>query len=119
MYDYEDNNQPGIPHAVKAVDHPTGSYDAAYEYDENGNMTCRVEENITWVQEYNEENRIEKIHQVNDGCSDSSETGISGPLNSRRIEDSGPIDLYFEFKVPVIHTFFKYAEDKVKKIQSL
>lgn len=74
-YDYDDPNQPGIPHAVKAVDHPTGTYDATYEYDVNGNMECRVEENITWVQEYNEENRIEKVRQVNGDCSDTDEAG--------------------------------------------
>ncbi|MDH5508599.1 MAG: hypothetical protein OEZ02_15360, partial [Anaerolineae bacterium] len=54
VYDYGDplqpgNPQPNQPHAVKSVDHPGATPDASYTYDNNGNMTCRVENTQTWI----------------------------------------------------------------------
>ncbi|MCI0561216.1 MAG: hypothetical protein MN733_22245, partial [Nitrososphaera sp.] len=41
-----------IPHAVTSVNPETGLPDT-YEYDLNGNMTCRVENGVTFKQDYN------------------------------------------------------------------
>src|SRR5690606_570339 len=38
-----------------------------YEYDANGNMTCRTEEGVVYIQEYNTENRISSIIRLADG----------------------------------------------------
>ncbi|MDH5508415.1 MAG: RHS repeat-associated core domain-containing protein [Anaerolineae bacterium] len=74
VYDYGDplqpgNPQPNQPHAVKSVDHPTGTPDASYTYDNNGNMIERVENTQTWILSYNEENRLEKVEKVSGTCS--------------------------------------------------
>jgi RHS repeat-associated protein len=51
---------------VTSVSHTIGSTDT-YEYDANGNMTCRVEEGITYIQTYNTENRIASIAKLESG----------------------------------------------------
>ena len=63
------------PHAVTKLvspdpDNPTNPPTelAAYEYDENGNMTCRMENGDTFKQFYNAENRISAIHKMSGGC---------------------------------------------------
>ena len=64
------------PHAVTSVEREQSVGDPvtdSYTYDNAGNMTCRVENSITWVHKYNVENRIEKVRQVNEGCSDDNE----------------------------------------------
>jgi hypothetical protein len=33
----------------------------SYEYDENGNMTCRIESGVTYKQEYNTETCVELV----------------------------------------------------------
>jgi RHS repeat-associated protein len=45
-----------------------GSFTDSFSYDENGNMTCRVEKGISYKQEYNAENRISAIHRMNGNC---------------------------------------------------
>jgi len=55
-----------IPHAVTNVTPETGSPDT-YEYDANGNMTCRVEGGVTFKQTYNPENRISTIQKLASG----------------------------------------------------
>jgi RHS repeat-associated protein len=76
------SNQPGwkastyqysttIPHAVTSVSIEGGGTNS-YEYDLNGNMTCRVENGITYKQDYNAENRISAIHKMNGTCSTGS-----------------------------------------------
>jgi RHS repeat-associated protein len=62
-----------IPHAVTNVTPETGSPDT-YQYDANGNMTCRVESGITFKQDYNAENRISAIHKMNGNCSTGTVT---------------------------------------------
>jgi RHS repeat-associated protein len=54
-----------IPHAVAAVDR--GSFTDSYSYDVNGNMTCRVEKGMTYIQTYNAENRIASITRLAGG----------------------------------------------------
>jgi len=49
------------PHAVAAAGTNT------YEYDANGNMTCRVEEGVTYVQSYNAENRLSVVTKLLEG----------------------------------------------------
>jgi RHS repeat-associated protein len=49
-------------HAVTAVGSDTYSYDA------NGNMTCRVENGITYKQEYNYENLLSAVKKMNGTC---------------------------------------------------
>lgn len=44
------------PHAVETLTNGDG-----YEYDANGNMTSRTENEITWTQNYNSENRLSSI----------------------------------------------------------
>jgi hypothetical protein len=60
-----------IPHAVVAVSSsPSGTSQlsaSSYEYDENGNMTCRVEDGVTYLQVYNAENRISSITRLAGG----------------------------------------------------
>jgi RHS repeat-associated protein len=62
-----------IPHAVTSVNPETGSPDT-YTYDANGNMTCRIENGVTFKQDYNAENRISAIHKMNGNCSTGSVT---------------------------------------------
>jgi RHS repeat-associated protein len=56
-----------IPHAVTSLTTSTETL-GAYEYDANGNMTCRVEDGVTYKQEYNIENRISAIHKMTGTC---------------------------------------------------
>jgi len=71
-------NQPGwfartyaysasIPHAVTSVSPETGSPDT-YTYDANGNMTCRIENGVTYTHAYNAENRASSIAKRNTDC---------------------------------------------------
>jgi YD repeat-containing protein len=39
----------------------------SFSYDENGNMTCRTETGVTYVQTYNAENRIASIQKLASG----------------------------------------------------
>jgi RHS repeat-associated protein/uncharacterized repeat protein (TIGR01451 family) len=50
-------------HAVTALN--TGE---TYSYDANGNMTCRVENGITYKQEYDAENRLSAVRKMNGNC---------------------------------------------------
>ena len=52
------------PHAVTKLKHAFGSTAASYIYDANGNMTCRVENNQTFLQYYNAENRMSGVSSV-------------------------------------------------------
>jgi len=61
-----------IPHAVTSVAIENGGTNS-YEYDLNGNMTCRVENGVSFKQDYNAENRISAIHKMNGDCT----TGIA------------------------------------------
>ena len=39
-----------------------------YKYDENGNMICRVEDGLTYIQSYNAENRIMGVVLTSGDC---------------------------------------------------
>jgi RHS repeat-associated protein len=57
-----------IPHAVTSVNR--GSFTDSFTYDANGNMTCRKESGVTYLQTYNAENRISSIVKLAAGdCS--------------------------------------------------
>jgi RHS repeat-associated protein len=56
-----------IPHAVTSVTPETGSPDT-YEYDLNGNMTCRIENGVTYTHTYNAENRASSIAKRTGDC---------------------------------------------------
>jgi RHS repeat-associated protein len=56
-----------IPHAVTNVIPETGSPDT-YAYDANGNMTCRVENGVTYTHTYNAENRAASIARRSGSC---------------------------------------------------
>jgi RHS repeat-associated protein len=59
------------PHAVTAVRDENDVTLGEYLYDQNGNMTCRVEEGKTYKQTYNAENRIASIMKLRSGaCGD-------------------------------------------------
>jgi RHS repeat-associated protein len=45
-----------------------GNTGNTYEYDENGNMTCRVEDGKTYIQAYNAENRMSSALLVSGDC---------------------------------------------------
>ena len=60
-YSYNAN----APHAVTSVDR--GSFTDSFNYDENGNMTCRVENGVKYLQTYNAENRIASITKLASG----------------------------------------------------
>jgi RHS repeat-associated protein len=53
------------PHAVTSVDRV--NYTDSFTYDENGNMTCRVEGGVTYLQTYSAENRISYIVRLSTG----------------------------------------------------
>ncbi|MBN2115754.1 MAG: hypothetical protein JW730_04245 [Anaerolineales bacterium] len=55
-----------IPHAVVSVVSGQSSIFSG-TYDDNGNMTCRVESGVTYVQTYNAENRIASIQKLESG----------------------------------------------------
>jgi len=62
-----------IPHAVTSVTDKNAASLGAYTYDQNGNMTCRVEAGVTYKQVYNAENRISSIMKLRSGtCTDAS-----------------------------------------------
>ena len=54
------------PHAVTSVSHPNNT--DWFTYDENGNMTCRLENGIVYKQTYNAENRISGIYKMSGSC---------------------------------------------------
>jgi RHS repeat-associated protein len=64
-----------IPHAVTSVNPETGSPDT-YQYDANGNMTCRIENGVTYTHTfrqaqcgaYNAENRASSIAKRTGDC---------------------------------------------------
>jgi RHS repeat-associated protein len=56
-----------IPHAVTNVTPETGTPDT-YEYDLNGNMTCRIENGVTYTHTYNAENRASSIAKRDGDC---------------------------------------------------
>jgi RHS repeat-associated protein len=56
-----------IPHAVTSVNPETGSPDT-YSYDANGNMTCRIENGVTYTHTYNAENRASSIAKRSGDC---------------------------------------------------
>jgi RHS repeat-associated protein len=66
VYDYTDPAQPGKPHAVKSVARSAGT--DVYTYDLNGNMTCRIEDGVTYIHSYNAENRLSKVELVTGDC---------------------------------------------------
>jgi RHS repeat-associated protein len=53
-------------HAVTSLTDNTGT-PGEYSYDDNGNMTCRVEDGIIYKQVYNAENRISSIMKLAEG----------------------------------------------------
>jgi RHS repeat-associated protein len=69
----------------------------SYSYDENGNMTCRIENNVTYKQNYNAENRISSIAIMNGDCSsvdvlESWSYGYDG--NGTRIREDYFVDTF-------------------------
>ncbi len=44
-----------------------GSFADSFTYDDNGNMTCRVESGVTYIQTYSAENRIASIQKLASG----------------------------------------------------
>jgi RHS repeat-associated protein/uncharacterized repeat protein (TIGR01451 family) len=76
----EINPSPGTPdvsytygdlahvHAVTSLS--TGE---SYTYDANGNMICRVENGITYKQDYNFENLLSAVHIMNGSCTSGTE----------------------------------------------
>jgi hypothetical protein len=66
--EYQYKYSASIPHAVTSVNR--GSFTDSFAYDENGNMTCRTESGVTYIQTYNAENRIASIQKLASGtCS--------------------------------------------------
>ncbi len=62
-----------IPHAVTSLVDDGNETLGAYTYDANGNMTCRVEDGVTYKQVYNTENRISSIMKLLSGsCEDAN-----------------------------------------------
>lgn len=67
------------PHAVTSV--ARGTFTDTYVYDQNGNMTCRVEAGDIFNQMYNAENRIGTIQKL------EVDSGCPAPNTSAAIED--------------------------------
>ena len=66
------------PHAVTSVEREQaggGMITDEFEYDANGNMTCRFEDGVVWEQMYNVENRLWQIKRM-DGTSCSNMGGV-------------------------------------------
>ncbi|WKZ38421.1 MAG: RHS repeat-associated core domain-containing protein [Anaerolineales bacterium] len=57
------------PHAVSSLTQDSATV-ASYQYDANGNMTCRIEDGATYKQVYNAENRISSIQKLAEGTCD-------------------------------------------------
>ncbi len=56
-----------IPHAVTSMAIESGGTNT-YEYDANGNMTCRIENDVIYTHTYNAENRASSIAKRNTNC---------------------------------------------------
>jgi len=56
-----------IPHAVTSIAIESGGTNT-YEYDANGNMTCRIENGVVYTHTYNAENRASSIAKRNTNC---------------------------------------------------
>ncbi|MDL1910700.1 hypothetical protein FBQ81_08395, partial [Chloroflexi bacterium CFX6] len=63
LYHYDD---PAHVHAVTSVSDQSSV--SSYQYDPNGNMTCRVEDGVTYKQDYNFENLLSAVHKMNGTC---------------------------------------------------
>ncbi|MEW6028108.1 MAG: RHS repeat-associated core domain-containing protein [Chloroflexota bacterium] len=63
VYRYEGSQ----PHAVTSLMSDQSSV-GSYQYDANGNMTCRMEDGQWFIQGYNEENRIASISRLDGPC---------------------------------------------------
>ena len=61
-YENEYTYSSTIPHAVTSVNRV--NFTDSFEYDQNGNMTCRVESGVVYLQGYNAENRISSIQRM-------------------------------------------------------
>ncbi|MEW6028110.1 MAG: DNRLRE domain-containing protein [Chloroflexota bacterium] len=63
VYQYEGSQ----PHAVTSLMSDQSSV-GSYQYDANGNMTCRMEDGQWFIQGYNDENRIASISRLDGPC---------------------------------------------------
>src|SRR5258707_2503093 len=54
------------PHAATSLT-PTGGTANTYTYDTNGNMTCRLENGVTYKQTFNSENRLSTVQILGSG----------------------------------------------------
>ncbi|MBL1193221.1 MAG: hypothetical protein D8M60_02595 [Chloroflexi bacterium] len=94
-YSYDANH----PHAVSQVVRNKGGlgqYTDTYSYDANGNMTCRIEDGVTWRQTYNAENRLSKVEEITSGTCASGTAGDTWTFtydgNGTRIKQVNPDD---------------------------
>jgi hypothetical protein len=63
----------------------------SFSYDDNGNMTCRTEAGVTYVQTYNAENRIASIQKLASGTCASpgnltAKWDFTGACPERKVE---------------------------------
>jgi RHS repeat-associated protein len=78
---------PTVPHAVTSVLRPGGT--DSFTYDDNGNMTCRVEGGMTYNQVFNVENRMETIQKLN--------SGQDCPEDPNTLADAQNVDSQWDF----------------------
>ena len=72
-YTYGD---PAHVHAVTGVS-TNGTTTSTYQYDANGNMTCRMENNQTYLQSYNAENQMSSVQAVTGTCDNPGATSAT------------------------------------------
>jgi RHS repeat-associated protein len=67
-YTYGDTAHKHAVTGVTVTDENNNQTTDSYEYDENGNMECRIEKGLTYIQSYNAENRIMGVAIVDGDC---------------------------------------------------
>jgi RHS repeat-associated protein/uncharacterized repeat protein (TIGR01451 family) len=73
-YVYEDTDHLHAVTSLTVTDENSNQSTNTYRYDANGNMTCRIEDDVTFLQAYNAENRLSGVLQVTGDCDTLGDT---------------------------------------------
>ena len=116
------------PHAVTSVVSDQSTV-GSYQYDANGNMTCRIEDGDVFIQAYNAENRIFTVAKFDSGDCTTHSTQLAAWSFSYDGDGTRTAQLYTPYSggvagTPVVSAYFfggalEVTDGAVKKYYSL